>query len=253
MNEFLWPLCRFTLLITFIWMSLVFFLLVTDGQAIEASLLSPQSCAIHIRSYEKKHAIPKGLLHAISKAESGRTDDTGHIVPWPWTINAQGKGYFFPTKQEAIAAVQAMQAKGIESIDVGCMQINLYYHPHAFKTLEDAFEPSKNVAYGAHFLNSLQKDHRSWYRAVAHYHSANPDLHIPYQKTVMNIWNRDQRGKGASLAEGIFSEQSSNIHMSHIRRLNSGKKLGLDGGRLSTVSHRRRIGSHSSHIRRLKL
>lgn len=255
MNELLWPLCRITFLITFCWMTLFFFLIITDGKTTEVSLLSPPSCAIHINQYEKKHAIPKGLLHAISKAESGRKDDTGRIVPWPWTINARGQGYFFPTKEAAIAAVQALQAKGIESIDVGCMQINLYYHPHAFKTLEDAFEPSKNVAYGAHFLNSLQKDHRSWYRAMAHYHSANPDLHVPYQKTVMSIWNRDQKGKDISLTAGIFSEPTSPLPMDHIRRLGSGKRLSLGGssGKLHQTAARRHIGGYSSHVRRLKL
>lgn len=255
MRELLWPLCKITFLITFCWMTLVFLLILTDAEATDISLLDPPSCAIYINQYEKKHSIPKGLLHAISKAESGRKDDAGRIVPWPWTINAQGQGYYFPTKEEAVAAVQALQAKGIESIDVGCMQINLYYHPHAFQTLEEAFEPNKNVAYGAHFLTSLQKDHRSWHRAVAHYHSANPDLHIPYQKTVMNIWNQDQRGKGTSLASSIFVERAPSPPMDRIRRLGSGKRLSLggSGGHLHQTAARRRIGGYSSHVRRLTL
>ena len=206
-------------------------------------------CTLYSK-YEKQHAIPTGLLHAISKAESGLKDVKGRLVPWPWTINVRGQGYYFPTKQEAIAAVQAMQAKGIESIDVGCMQVNLYYHPKAFKTLEDAFEPSKNVAYAAHFLDRLKKDHNCWYRAMAHYHSANPIHHIPYQKTVLRIWNRDGKA-GAVLAAGIFSQHPPFPPVSHIRRLGTGKTLKLNG-RLTPVSSRR-VRSHSSHIRRLKL
>src|SRR5436190_23421065 len=127
MSELLWPFCRVTLVVTFFWIMLMFLLLMTEGKTTEVALLSPQNCAVHINEYETKHRIPRGLLHAISKAESGRKDDTGRIVPWPWTINAQGQGYFFPTKEAAITAVQEMQAKGIESIDVGCMQINLYH------------------------------------------------------------------------------------------------------------------------------
>src|SRR3990167_6735606 len=146
MADLLWPLCRVTLLGTFLWMTLVSLALTTDGQGARIFLPAHRTCALYIRKYEKQHAIPTGLLHAISKAESGLKDVKGRLVPWPWTINVRGQGYYFPTKQEAIAAVQAMQAKGIESIDVGCMQVNLYYHPKAFKTLEDAFEPSKNVA-----------------------------------------------------------------------------------------------------------
>ena len=258
MTDFLWPLCRITLLTTCLWMALVSLLLADNIQNREAFIPSPNSCATHIFKYEKQHGIPSGLLHAISKAESGRKDDTGRIVPWPWTINAQGQGYFFPTKQAAIAAVQAMQAKGVESIDVGCMQINLYYHPHAFKTLDDAFEPSKNVAYAAHFLTSLKKDHSSWYRAIAHYHSANPIHHIPYQKNILAIWKRDNKAGAVALASGVFSQQRSLPTMNHIHRLSSGKTLRVTRGN-STLSANRsgvyRSLNHgsTSRIRRLKL
>ena len=32
------------------------------------------------------------------------------------------------------------------------MQINLMHHPDAFASLDEAFEPGRNVAYGAKFL-----------------------------------------------------------------------------------------------------
>jgi len=53
-------------------------------------------------------------------------------LAWPWTINAQGKGQFFKTKAEAVKAIKNLQAQGVKSIDVGCMQINLSYHGKAF-------------------------------------------------------------------------------------------------------------------------
>ncbi len=37
--------------------------------------------------------------------------------------------------------------RGVQSIDVGCFQINMYYHPGAFATLEQAFDPRANAAY----------------------------------------------------------------------------------------------------------
>ena len=45
------------------------------------------------------------------------------------------------TRQQAVAAVQALQARGVRSIDVGCLQVNLMYHPIAFASLDDAFDP----------------------------------------------------------------------------------------------------------------
>ena len=75
-------------------------------------------------------AVPPQLLAAIGRVESGRRDPvTGVWGAWPWTINAEGSGSYFDTKAEAIQAVQALQARGVRSIDVGCMQVNLMHHP----------------------------------------------------------------------------------------------------------------------------
>lgn len=246
------PFCRVTCL------SFAFFSFVEKAQCVD--LPSLNSCAIHVAHYEKQHKIPHGLLHAISKIESGRKDDTGRLVSWPWTVNAEGEGYYFATKEEAITAVQDMQCKGIKSIDVGCMQINLYYHPDAFKTLADAFDPVKNVAYAAHFLTNLKNEHASWHNAVAHYHSANPIHHIPYRKNVLTRWEKDLKTAGISLAAGIFDAVSSNDEVSsvsRIRRLSSRRTLKLNGSKV--VFHASQKGTvrkitriHSSHIRKVK-
>ena len=106
------------------------------------------------------------MLTAISLVESGRRGDDGKVQSWPWTINAGGKGMFFASKQEAIAETRKLMDEGQRSIDVGCMQINLRYHPNAFKNLEEAFDPAANVAYGAQFLKSLHTLQGSWPNAV---------------------------------------------------------------------------------------
>ena len=63
----------------------------------------------------------------------------------------RGRGHFYDSKAEAVAAVRAMQARGIQSIDVGCGQINLMHHPDAFANLELAFDPQANATYAARF------------------------------------------------------------------------------------------------------
>ena len=186
--------------------------------------LHANHCDAHITLHEKAHKIPEGLLHAISKVESGRKDAAGRIVAWPWTINAEGKGYYFPTKNAAIAAVQQMQLRGISSIDVGCMQVNLHHHPHAFKDLEDAFDPSRNVAYAARFLTGLKNEHASWHKAVAHYHSSNPVHHIPYQRNVMLAWKQKGTIPPLLLAHDRFGDKSN---PNRIRRLTTKKTLSL--------------------------
>src|SRR3546814_9805696 len=84
---------------------------------------------------------------------------------------AEGEGRFLPSKAAAIATVRELQARGIRNIDVGCMQVNLHYHPEAFASLAAAFDPAANVAYAAGFLAALREAARSWTRAIGQYHS----------------------------------------------------------------------------------
>lgn len=149
-------------------------------------------CHYHAIQMEKLHRIPDKLLRAVSLIESGRSTVKG-LIAWPWTINVKGKGHFFSTKQEAIVAVRDLQKKGVKSIDVGCMQINLQHHPNAFRSLEEAFDPATNVSYGATFLTKLQGCHGDWSMAVAHYHSATPQLHQPYQDRVLKTWLEEKK------------------------------------------------------------
>lgn len=146
-------------------------------------------CETAATSAEYGARLPPRLLMAISLTETGRIDPTtGQARPWPWTINAEGVGQFFQTRQQAIAAVRALQARGVQSIDIGCMQVNLMYHPTAFASLEDAFDPRANAAYAARFLNTLYAGARNWARAIAAYHSETPALGEAYRLLVMARW-----------------------------------------------------------------
>jgi hypothetical protein len=48
-----------------------------------------------------------------------------------------------------VAWTAARQAAGSQSIDVGCFQVNLYYHPTAFVSLAEGFDPAANARYAA--------------------------------------------------------------------------------------------------------
>ena len=131
---------------------------------------------------------------AISLVESGRgigPDQTR--VAWPWTINAAGEGQYFDSKEDALAATRQLIEDGLRSIDVGCMQINLRYHPDAFATLEDAFDPARNVAYGASYLRQLHRLQGSWPKAVERYHSSEDGRRAEYRDRVLETWRDDAR------------------------------------------------------------
>ena len=159
-------------------------------------------CDAAIASAEYVDRLPPHLLGAIARVESGRPDPrTGRLDPWPWTINAEGTGAFFPTKEDAIAAVQRLRARGVRSIDVGCLQINLMFHPNAFTSLDEAFEPTANARYAARFLDELRAGSKDWLQAIGDYHSQTPVLGEDYRQRVLALW-RDPNlsGWGLSLA-----------------------------------------------------
>lgn len=165
------------------------------------------ACRIAIDRIERSAKIPAQLMTAISMVESGRSDpETGEKIAWPWTVNNAGDGRYFATKAQAQAHVRALWARGERNIDVGCMQVNLMYHPEAFIDLEEAFDPEANVAYAASYLRQLRDDKHSWSIAVAHYHSATPERGQVYRKKVFDAWTNarldyDRQQRAAVVAE----------------------------------------------------
>jgi len=155
----------------------------------DAMIEGAKLCTRHLPRYEREYAIPTHLLSAIASTESGRFHEgLGMKLPWPWSINANGKSYFFDSKEDAISAVRKLRARGVQSIDVGCMQVNLYHHPEAFASLNEAFEPQNNIAYAASFLRSLYDEGGSWKRAAGNYHSRTPSLGAEYVGQVYDSW-----------------------------------------------------------------
>jgi hypothetical protein len=147
-------------------------------------------CAAAIVAAEDAFRLPPHLLEAVAEVESGRPQpETGRLQPWPWTINAEGAGAFFATKAAAVAAVRALQARGVRSIDVGCLQVNLMFHPHAFASLDEAFEPRANALYAAHFLTVLRGTDGDWRRAIGAYHSQTAALGDDYRRRVLALWH----------------------------------------------------------------
>jgi len=155
-------------------------------------------CARHAAEIEMRDDLPPHLLSAISKVESGRwMAADGSVHAWPWTVSSGGKGKFFASIDQAVAAVLALQTSGRRSIDVGCMQINLMHHPDAFENLWVALDPARNVAYAAGLLQRLRGEARSWPKAIAYYHSRTSSLNRPYRQKVFQVWHEEWRRAGS--------------------------------------------------------
>lgn len=155
-----------------------------------APIPTATGCEPAIAAAERATGTAPGLLAAIGLVESGRLDPrSGRRAAWPWTVTAEGVGTFYPSRGAAIAAVQGLQARGVASIDVGCMQVNLLHHPDAFGSLDRAFDPGANALFAARFLSGLHRRLRDWPAAAAAYHSMTPALGARYGQLIAAVWS----------------------------------------------------------------
>jgi Transglycosylase SLT domain len=142
-------------------------------------------CRAAVEAAANRWGIPRGLLLAIAKVETGRRiAGSGTAEPWPWSANAENRALFFATRIDAVDWTKQAMLRGVASIDSGCLQVNLQQHPHAFASVEDAFNPARNADYAARFLRFLYARTGSWSAAVGWYHSRTPTLADPYRDRV---------------------------------------------------------------------
>ena len=148
-------------------------------------------CALWVAHMEEKYNIKPHLLETIASVESGIFDNKSQkFISWPWSVNVHGKIYRFNTKEEAVQKVKDLQAQGIKSIDVGCMQVSLKFHGDSFENLEDAFTPEKNVEYSAQFLTKLHKQRGNWQKAAMAYHSKIPSHGQKYKTKLLKRFEK---------------------------------------------------------------
>jgi hypothetical protein len=183
-------------------------------------------CSKHFARAEREHGIPKHLLAAVSLQETGRYNKSKRsMVPWPWAVNVEGKGYYFDTMHEAVTFVKRQKMKGKTSIDVGCMQVNLHHHPDAFVSVSESF------------LKENFREARSWRNAVAWYHSRNSRHGTPYYAKVRERWRQIIAGGGLNTPDtgGSYVVAVNDKNPSPHARLNATSKtprtfeLSLDG------------------------
>lgn len=125
----------------------------------------------HIAAAEA--AMPVSVLQAITRTETGRRR-AGTTQPWPWTVNMEGEGRWFDTREEALSYVIEHFERGARSFDVGCFQINYRWHGQHFSTIDQMFDPLENARYAARFLGELYAEKGDWSDAAGAFHSRTP-------------------------------------------------------------------------------
>lgn len=160
----------------------------TDVLPVKQQLHDSSVCSAAAKQAGLEYGVSFDLLQTIAVVESGKWDHLqNRYVAWPWTVNVNGRGRYYSSKEEAIAAIKEAQAQKAKSIDVGCMQINLKYHGKEFGSLEDMLDPLQNVKYSAKYLRALYSANgRDWKKAAKRYHSGNAREGEIYTKRLEN-------------------------------------------------------------------
>ena len=123
-------------------------------------------CEREMQRASEQHQVPLGVLYAVGLTETGQK---GSLQPY--ALNVEGKAIFSSSAAEAMRKFYVAKASGAKLIDLGCMQINHYYHGKEFRSLQDMLVPHTNVEYAARFLKQLREREGSWTLAVARYHA----------------------------------------------------------------------------------
>ncbi len=133
--------------------------------------------------------MPSDALYAITLTETGRTRN-GAFRPWPWTVNMEGRGFWFDTRKEAYDYVMERYNAGARSFDVGCFQLNYKWHGMNFESIEAMFDPMTNATYAAQMLSRLHEEFGDWTKAAGAYHSRTETYASRYRTRYARIRGR---------------------------------------------------------------
>ena len=138
----------------------------SPAQPVAAAKPGRNICEQHMVRASKAHNVPIGMLYAVGLTETGQAGSLS-----PYALNVEGRAVYGIGLKDALAHFEAARRKGAKLIDMGCMQINHYFHRDQFASLPDMLDPAKNVDYAARFLKQLHAREGTWTLAVARYHA----------------------------------------------------------------------------------
>jgi len=131
-----------------------------------AALAAENVCEGEMIRASRENDVPVSVLYAVALTETGQRG-----ALHAYAMNIAGRPSFNAGLAEALATFNSARQQGVKLIDVGCMQINHHFHGRKFGSVEEMFDPRRNVDYAARFLKSLRASEGSWTAAVARYHA----------------------------------------------------------------------------------
>lgn len=151
-----------------------------------------QSIPVGYQQVASEYGLPPGLLYAVALTESGQSSlSDGQVRPWPWALNIDGEGHYFPSRQVAWRALQAALTETKTSVDIGLMQISWRFHRSALGSSWQALDPYHNLRVAAAILRDCFVEHTQWIQSAGCYHAPNdPARADRYGQRVKAHWMR---------------------------------------------------------------
>jgi soluble lytic murein transglycosylase-like protein len=138
----------------------------------------------------REQHVPPAVLFGVALQESSMMfGERGakRSLPWPWTLNVAGAPGRFATREQAHAALVAAIGRGIDSVDIGAMQVNWRYHRARLIGHSQALDPYWNLRVGASILRDHFRDSADWFVSAGRYHSpGNPARATQYASGVFS-------------------------------------------------------------------
>lgn len=144
---------------------------ISDDKSHLVKLYNASLCA------SQKHGVPQELLLAIGLVESGL---------WPWTLNVEGKGYFFRTKDDLRNFLANNRISFSRSFDVGAMQINSQWAKHFGYDIDAMLDIERNMDFAGWILRTNFNSFGENWRGVSTYHTPHvSDRAVSYARKVV--------------------------------------------------------------------
>ena len=161
-------------------------------EAVASQAAPPAICEREMARAAALNDVPLNILYSVGLTETGREGTLN-----PYDMNVDGREVHSTVLAEALARFATARAHGAKLIDIGCMQINQFWHGHDFGSLSEMFDPERNVEYAARYLKALREETGSWTLAVARYNAGpgNPEAQRKYVCAV--IRNMVASGEGS--------------------------------------------------------
>ncbi|WP_390619369.1 transglycosylase SLT domain-containing protein [Maricurvus nonylphenolicus] len=114
------------------------------------------------------HQLDSLLLYSLAIVESATGAGNGNIRPYPYVLRTADGAFFYKTRIEAEHALSAI-LRQTSNVDVGMMQINLYYHPQTDPL--SLLDPQTNLVVAAKYLKKTMASTPDPVLGVGRYHN----------------------------------------------------------------------------------